>query len=463
MNLQKNSEYTLTITGVTQDGSGVGRVEDMVVFIPGCARGDVARVKIVGVRAHYAYGKLIALEQPSPARTTVDCPAFSQCGGCVFRHIRYEEELQIKEERVRDALRRIAGLDTTAPEPIVGCEETMGYRNKAQYPVTWKDGRPVFGFYAPRSHRVVPAADCLLQPPVFKQVLDAVGRWMMENTVSAYDEGTGEGLLRHLFLRQAHATGELMVCLVVNGHAGHLPQKERLIRLCRDAAPQIKSIVVNRNTARTNVIMGDNSETLWGADRITDILCGLRFSLSPLSFYQVNSRQAERLYRAAAEFSDLHRQGTLLDLYCGAGTIGLCLSKDVGRVVGVEVVADAVADAKRNAAQNGIANAEFFCADAGEAAKRLCTQGLFPDVVVVDPPRKGLDGQTVEAVARMSPKRVVYVSCNPETLARDLKSFAKRGYTCTCVRPFDLFPRTAHVEVCCLLSKAAPHNSKLAL
>lgn len=452
MALKKNTEWTLRITGVTQDGLGVGRADDMVVFTPGCACGDVARVQIVAVRARYAYGRLLAVEQPSPARVPVDCPVFSRCGGCVSRHIRYEEELRLKEERVREALRRIARLEIV-PEPIVGCEQTLAYRNKAQYPVGWQDGKPVFGFYAPRSHRIVPAEDCLLQPPVFKKVLDAFRRWMLENDVSAYDERTGGGVLRHVFLRQAPATGELMVCVVANGGAGRLPNREQLIRYCLEAAPQTKSMVLNRNTARTNVILGEDCETLWGADRITDVLCGLRFSLSPLSFYQVNSRQAERLYRKAAEFANLHKTDILLDLYCGVGTIGLSMAGAVARLIGVEVVPDAVADARRNATENDIENAEFFCADAGEAAVRLQQQGLMPDVVVVDPPRKGLDATAITAVVQMAPSRVVYISCNPETLARDLALFAENTYVCTRLRPYDLFPRTAHVECCALLEK----------
>ncbi len=452
MSLQKNEEYTIEITGMTQDGSGVGRAEDQVVFIPGCARGDVARVHIVAVRRHLAYGRRISLEKPSPVRVPSDCPVFPQCGGCAYRHIRYEEELAVKWGRVRDALHRIGG-SALEPEPIVGCDETAGYRNKAQYPVGVQDGAPVFGFYAAHSHRIVPAEACQLQPPVFRVVLKAVGQWMRENSVSAYDEKTGKGLLRHVFLRQAHATGEIMLCLVVNGNVSRLPASDRLTALAREAVPSLKSLVLNVNTARTNVILGKTCVTLWGADRITDILCGRKFTLSPMSFYQVNSVQAERLYQAAAEFSGLDGKGMLLDLYCGAGTIGLCLSTLAERVIGVESVPEAVADAKRNAELNGIRNAEFLCADTGEAAERLLECGLRPDAVVVDPPRKGLSAQTIEAVVRMAPPRVVYISCGPETLARDIALFAEKGYACTRARPYDLFPRTAHVETAALLEK----------
>lgn len=452
MKLKKNTTWTLSITGVTQEGLGVGRVEDIVVFTPGCVRGDVVRVQIVGVRTRYAYGKVLSVEQPSQVRVPVDCSVFAKCGGCVFRHIQYEEELRIKEERVRNALTRIAKL-AIVPEPIVGGEQMLGYRNKAQYPVGWEDGTPVFGFYAPRSHRIVPADDCLLQPPVFKRVLEVFEHWMLENQVSSYDERTGQGLLRHVYLRQAPTTGELMVCAVVNGSAKDLPNSQQLIQSCLEAAPQTASIILNRNTARTNVILGKHCETLWGKGYITDVLCGLHFSLSPLSFYQVNSRQAERLYHTAAEFADLRRTDVLLDLYCGIGTIGLTMAERVKRLVGVEVVPAAVEDAKRNATQNGIKNASFFCADAGEAAVRLSKEGLTPDVIVVDPPRKGLDAVTIDAVARMSPSRLVYISCHPETLARDLALLQEKGFVCTRVRPFDLFPRTAHVETVVLMSR----------
>lgn len=452
MALEKNEERTLRFTGITHDGSGVAHADDTAVFVPGCAVGDAARVRIVGVRARFAYGRLLEVKTPSPARVEADCPVFLRCGGCAFRHITYEEELRVKTARVRDALSRIGRL-SIEPRPIIGCAQTLGYRNKAQYPVAWRDGRPVFGFYAPRSHRVVPAEGCLLQPPAFAPVLAALGQWMEESDVTAYDETAHRGFLRHLYLRQAPATGELMICLVANGTAAQLPDPARLIALCRQAAPQVKSIVLNQNTARTNVILGPACETLWGTERITDVLCGLSFSLSPLSFYQVNSAQAARLYEQAGRYAALDGKGLLIDLYCGAGTIGLCLAKQAGQVLGVEVVPQAVEDARQNAARNGIANAEFFCADAGEAAARLLREGRKPQAVVVDPPRKGLDAQTIDAVARMAPARVVYVSCDPETLARDLALFAQRGYACKEVQPFDLFPRTAHVETVVLMSR----------
>lgn len=452
MALVKNEERQITITGMTHDGSGVAHAEGMAVFVPGCAVGDVALVRIVQVRARLAYGRLVSLVSSSPVREAPDCPAFPRCGGCVFRHVTYEEELRAKTARVRDAFRRIGGLDLE-PLPAIGSEQTLGYRNKAQYPAAWQDGAPVFGFYAPRSHRVVPAEHCLLQPPAFAHVLAAVKDWMCAANVSVYDERTGRGFLRHLYLRQAPVTGELMVCLVANGTAKEVPRPALLTARCHAAAPQLKSLVLNVNTVRTNVILGDACETVWGAPRIEDVLCGLRFSLSPQSFYQINSAQAERLYARAAAYAALDGTGLLVDLYCGAGTIGLCLAKGAGEVLGVELVPQAVEDAARNAETNGITNARFLCADAGEAAARLLREGKKPRAVVLDPPRKGLDEQTVDAVARMSPERVVYVSCDPETLARDLARFAARGYAAREAQPFDLFPRTGHVETVVLMSR----------
>ena len=451
MKLKKNDELSLDITGVTQEGSGVGRIEGMVIFVPGCVTGDKVQVRIVGIRTHFAYGKLLCIKTPSPARISIDCSVFPRCGGCAFRHIDYSEELRIKEKRVSDALQHIAGLSVQLA-PIMGCQKQNCYRNKAQLPVGKnKDGQVIFGFYASRSHRIVSIDDCLLQPPVFKKIMQAFRQWIKRADVSIYNEQTGKGLLRHIFLRQASTTGELMACAVINGST--LPQVDDLIQLCKDASPQLTSLVLNQNKARTNVILGDRCQTIWGKDKITDILCELKLSLQPHSFYQVNSPQAALLYQEAMRIADLKPTDTLLDLYCGIGTIGLCMAKRVKQVIGVEVVAAAVADAKENAEQNHIPNAVFYQADAGDAADRLMQEGTKVDVVVVDPPRKGLQLQTIKTIARMVPSRVIYISCNPETLARDLVIFSQNGYKCTYVRPFDLFPRTAHVETCVLLSK----------
>ncbi|MDR3644443.1 MAG: 23S rRNA (uracil(1939)-C(5))-methyltransferase RlmD, partial [Clostridia bacterium] len=459
----KNDIIEIEITGTTHDGSGVGRLGGLVIFIPACAQGDTVRAQLIHMKKNLAYARLIEVLKPSPSRIGLDCPVFYRCGGCAFRHIAYDKELEIKQQRVADALQKIGGLEIV-PEKILACEETLGYRNKAQYPVALSNGEIQIGFYARASHRIVGDDACLLQPRCFEQALGAFRQWIGQSGVSIYNEADGTGLLRHIYLRLAQATGELMACAVVNGDS--IPQSEPLVRLLKSRCPQLKSVVLNVNTRSTNAILGPRCELLWGAERITDILCGLKIELSPLSFYQVNRPQAERLYGLAAEFADLNGNlphsnlphstlphgGLLLDLYCGAGTIGLSMAGQAAKVIGVEAVADAVEDARRNARINGIKNAEFLCADATDAACRLLAQGLRPDVVVIDPPRSGCSAQTISAITQMSPARVVYVSCDPATLARDLALFGQSGYRCARVKPVDMFPRTAHVETVVLMT-----------
>ena len=457
MPLTKNQRIPLTITGMTAEGNGVGRYEEegpggIAVFVPFTAVGDRLRCHIVKVEKKLAFGRVEGLEEASPDRLEgeADCPAFGRCGGCAFRHITYEAELRYKWQRVADALRRIGGF-SLEPRPILGCVSPERYRNKAQYPVAQGDHRLFAGFYAPRSHRIIEQRDCRLQPELFRAALDAVLQWAKRAGVAGYDEAAGTGLLRHVYIRQAEATGEVMVCLVCT--SGKLPQAKGLIAALREAVPGLASLVVNVNRRATNVILGPDTFTLWGKDAITDELCGLRFRLSPQSFYQVNRRQAEELYRLAGEEAGLTGKETLLDLYCGTGTIGLTMADKAAMVIGVEAVAPAVEDARRNAEENGILNARFLCADAAEAAARLEEEGIRPDVVVLDPPRKGCAEAVLETVARMRPERVVYVSCDPATLARDLRRLEGRGYTVQSVTPVDMFPRTAHVETVVLLSK----------
>lgn len=452
--LRKNDTVELSVTGISHDGMGVGRAGGMAVFLPACAPGDRVRARIVGVKKNFAYGKPLELLSFSPARVEPDCTAFPRCGGCAFRHIRYSEELRIKQDRVQDAFRRIAHLDVPV-RPIVGTEETEGYRNKAEYPVAAGDNGLQMGFYARGSHRIVDSEACTvcrLQPSVFRAALGAFREWAEDFGISAYDEATGHGLLRHVYLRQAPGSGTVMACAVINGT--EVPGEKELVSRLRSAVPALISVLVNSNRARSNVILGPVCRTLWGADRLTGNFCGLQVEISPLSFYQVNSSQAERLYAAAGELAHLHPDSILLDLYCGAGTIGLTMARSAAHVIGVEIVPAACADARQNAVLNHINNAEFLCADAGEAAASLAARGLRPDVVVIDPPRKGCSRETIEAVVQMAPARIVYVSCNPETLARDAALFSSRGYRCEEVRPFDLFPRTSHVECVALMSKA---------
>lgn len=453
--LTKNQIIPLTITAMSAEGNGIGRYAEspdergIAIFVPFTAIGDEIRCRILKVQKTLAYGKVEELVSASPDRLPrLDCPAFGKCGGCTYRHISYDAELRCKWQRVADALTRIGGL-TLTPEPIVPCEAPDRYRNKAQYPVAPGEHRPLIGLYAARSHRVIEQHDCLLQPTVFESALEAVARWAKKNRVPIYDETTGHGVLRHIYIREGAQSGERMVCLVCTG--GKLPDTDGLVAALKEAVSGLCSVMVNLNAEDTNVVLGKTSYVLYGKPYITDTLCGLNFRLSPLSFYQVNHDQAERLYRLAADAAGLTGTERLLDLYCGTGTIGLSMAHQARELVGVEIVPQAVEDAARNAEENGIANARFIAADAAKAAKQLANEGWHPDVVVLDPPRKGCDASLVDTVATMAPERIVYVSCDPATLARDLKVFAERGYVTERVTPVDMFPRTAHVEsVACL-------------
>ncbi|MBE6822643.1 MAG: 23S rRNA (uracil(1939)-C(5))-methyltransferase RlmD [Ruminococcaceae bacterium] len=452
MQLKKNDSIELEITGYTAEGSGVGRYENIAVFVPLAAVGDRLRVKILKTAKTYAFGKLEQILSPSPDRVRQDCSQFAKCGGCVYRHIDYAAELRAKEQRVRDAVERIGGFRDLPIRSIVGSANPDHYRNKAQLPIGKAAGKGItLGFYASHSHRLIPCEECFLQPAAFTAAMRAFQEWALKTGEDVYNEATGKGRLRHLYLRQAGATGEIMVCVVVNGNGVH--QEPELVELLRKNVPGLKSVIINVNRERTNVVLGKKCRTVWGEDTITDMLCGLKFHISPLSFYQVNRDQAERLYTIAGEYAGLTGGETLLDLYCGTGTIGLSMAKKAGKVIGVEIVEQAVEDAKRNAERNGIANAEFLCADAAKAADMLKNRGVRPDVVVLDPPRKGCDSSLIETVVKMGPERVVYVSCDPATLARDLKIFAQQGYVPKELTPVDMFPRTSHVECVVLMSR----------
>lgn len=452
--LQKNQLHTAAVTGYTAEGLGVARVDGRVVFVHGGVRGEVCSLRILKVRKSVAYARVEEVLERSPARVEPDCPHYPVCGGCDFRHISYEEELEAKRQRVEDALHRVGGADIAVPE-IWGCGAVDGYRNKCQFPV---GPAGELGFYRARSHDVVPALDCRLQTPQANAVARAVEVYLRELQVSAYDESTGRGLLRHLYVR-TNREGRALVCLVVNGR--ELPREEELVRRVREACPETAGVVLSINTGRTNVILGPEQRTLWGQDWLEDTLCGLKFRLSVPSFYQVNRDQAERLYAAALEFAGLTGQETVLDLYCGIGTISLVMARRAKRVIGVEVVPEAVEDARENAQRNGMEHAQFWVGDAGVAAARLRREGLRPDVVVVDPPRKGLAAEVVEAVAGMGPERVVYVSCDPGTLARDVRQFREAGYIAVKALAVDMFPRTHHVETVVLLSKGEIDSQKV--
>ena len=446
MELAKNQEHTVTIEGYGEGGMGVARIDGHVVFVHGALRGEKCRVLILKTLKSVAFAKVLEVIEPSSERITPDCPYFPRCGGCTYRHIRYEEELRLKKQRVQDNLSRIGGSDVTVEE-ILGAQDTLRYRNKAQYPVS-KDG--AVGFYRARTHEVIECERCLLVKPVADAAAEALREYMQSCRVAGYDEKTGRGLVRHLYIR-SNAAGESLVCVLVNGDK--LPKEDRLVTLLRDACPKCTGIVLGTNTKKGNVILGDRYRTLWGSDRLEDTLCGKTFRLSVPSFYQVNRVQAERLYAKAIEFAGLTGQETVLDLYCGAGTITLALSDHAKKVLGAEIVPEAIDDARENAARNGVKNAEFFCGDASDVAKKLARENLRPDVITVDPPRKGLAADVVESIAEMQPGRVVYVSCDSATMARDVKRLADLGYTAQRACAVDMFPRADHIETVCLLSK----------
>ncbi len=419
------------------------------MFVTGALRGETCEVRIVKVGKQVAYGKTERVRNPSPARIKPACALFGKCGGCDFQHMSYEEELDAKRRRAEDALRRIGGLDLSV-SVIYGANNTERYRNKVQFPVAPGQDAPRIGFYRARSHEVVPVESCLLQSKAADRAAAAVRRWMQEYNDPAYDETTGGGLVRHVYVR-TNAENQALICLLVNGES--VPQKEALVRMLREACPSAVGIVLGINLSKSNVILGARYRTLWGQDHLMDELCGLSFKLSVPTFYQVNREQAERLYAVVREYAGLTGQETVLDLYCGAGTIGLCLADAAKHVIGVEVVPEAVADAKENARRNGIENAEFFCADAGEIRARLTEKEIRPDLIIVDPPRKGLRPEVIGEIAAFSPERVVYVSCDPATLARDLKLLAQHGYEAQKACSVDLFPRTSHVETVVLMSR----------
>ena len=446
MELAKNQEHTVTIEGYGEGGMGVARIDGRVVFVHGALRGEKCRVLILKTLKSVAFAKVLEVLEPSSERITPDCPYFPRCGGCTYRHIRYEEELRLKKQRVQDNLSRIGGSDVTVEE-ILGARDTLHYRNKAQYPVS-KDG--AVGFYRARTHEVIECEHCLLVKPEAAAAAEALREYMKCYRVAGYDEKTGRGLVRHLYIR-SNAAGESLVCVLVNGDK--LPKEDRLVTLLRDACPKCTGIVLGTNTKKGNVILGDRYRTLWGSDRLEDTLCGKTFRLSVPSFYQVNRVQAERLYAKAIEFAGLTGQETVLDLYCGAGTITLALSDHAKKVLGAEIVPEAIGDARENAARNGVKNAEFFCGDASDVAKKLARENLRPDVITVDPPRKGLAADVVESIAEMQPQRVVYVSCDSATMARDVKLFAALGYKARRACTVDLFPRADHVETVALLSR----------
>ncbi len=451
--MKKNDIIRLKIESVTLEGSGVGHFEGMAVFVPFTVPGEEIEAKVVKVQKNMAFGIVSALITPAEDRIAPDCPVYGKCGGCAFRHMTYEAEKKIKENAVAQVLRRIGGIENPDLRPIVGGVKENGFRNKVQYPaVLAEDGSVAFGFFARRSHRVVAVEGCLLQEPIFRKALDIVTHWANEEGLSVYDETGGRGLLRHIFLRYAAKKDQLMVMPVINGK---VPEgAPRLAEaLSAGLGSAFVSLMFNINRKDTNVILGEKCIPVFGANYIVDTVCGIDLRISPLAFSQTNRDMAELLYGKVGEFL---QEGcrNVIDLYCGGGAIGLTVANRCENLIGVEIVPAAVEDAVANAEANGITNARFICADAAEAAKQLEKEGVRADAVILDPPRKGCDESLLDTVARsFAPRQIIYVSCNPATLARDAKYLISAGYDFCHATPFDLFPRTSHVECVCLLSR----------
>ena len=456
--LKKNSIHTITIDRYASDGQGIGRLDGMAVFVRGALRGETCRISLMKVGKSCAWARVVKILEKSPARIPSDCPHFPICGGCTLRHMTYEEELFLKRQRIDDALQRIGGLDLSVSQ-MYGAKDTQRYRNKAAFPVSQdhKTGVKV-GFYRGRSHEVIDVGSCLLQSDIADKAGRVVRKWMHKYAVPAYDERTGEGLIRHVFVR-TNRKRQSLICVVANAKA--LPFEKELAKALTAACPKAVGVVLNVNTRKTNVILGRGYRVLWGRDTLEDRLCGLTFQLSIPSFFQVNRDQAEVLYNCALEFAGLTGQETVVDLYCGTGTISLVMAQQAKHVIGAEIVPPAIEDAWENARKNGVTNVEFICADASKAAADLEQRGIRPDVVCVDPPRKGLAPDVIDSICAMAPNRVVYVSCDPATLARDLKRFTQLGYRAEQAVGVDLFCRTSHVETVVLLSKGEVDSKKI--
>ena len=447
--LEKNKVYETQICDYTAEGQGVARIDGCAVFVPNAIVGEKCLVRIEKAQKTWAAGKITEILEKSPHRVNRKCPVAKLCGGCDFWHMDYDEECRLKADRVKQALNRIGG-ENLENVPLLSAPSCTEYRNKAVYPVGSKKGRAYAGFFRAGTHQIVENTGCLILFPEADRVKNTVIEFMNRHHISAYDETEHKGLVRHIFVRRGWVSGEILVCLTVNGR--DLPKAKALIPELQKI-PGFRTLVLSVNTKPGNSVLGDEEIVLHGPGYIEDTLCGLKFRLSARSFYQVNHPQAQRLYEAAIRQAGITKDDLVLDLYCGVGTITLIMAKQAGKVIGVEVVEAAVRDARENAKRNGIENAEFFCGDAGKAALELEQKGICPDVVVVDPPRKGLNADTIEALHRMNPRRIVYVSCDPATLARDVALLKERGYQLTSAQAADLFPRCAHVESVVCLSR----------
>lgn len=457
MEYRKNDIVTLEIVDCGTDGEGIGKADGFTVFVKDAVIGDTVTAKIMKAKKNYGYGRLMEILKPSPYRVDPICPSARQCGGCQLQAVSYEEQKAFKEKKLRGHLERIGGFKELPMEPLIGMDEPYHYRNKAQFPVGRnKEGRIVTGFYAGRTHAIIENRDCALGIPQNKEVLDRVIAHMEKYNIAPYDEMTGKGLVRHIFVRYGFFTGELMVCLIINGQ--DLPHQKEMVEKLGEI-PGMTSISLNINKKRNNVILGDKVKTIWGKEYITDKIGDISYEISPLSFFQVNPHQTWKLYSKALEYADLHGEETVWDLYCGIGTISLFLAQKAKFVCGVEIVSAAIEDARRNARLNEIDNVEFFVGKAEEVLPREYEKnGVYADVIVVDPPRKGCDEMLLKTILKMQPKRVVYVSCDSATLARDLRFLCDNGYELKKVCGVDQFPQTVHVETVVLLSQQKPDD-----
>ena len=450
MELKKNEIYTARIEGYTSEALGVCRIAGRAVFVPGAAAGEIWEVRIVKVTSAAVYGRGEKLVEASPQRLKPECPYFGRCGGCDTWHMSYEAELDFKLQKVNDALEHIGKQSVRAGE-IIGAEKYTRYRNKGIMAVSDADGRACAGFFRERSHQIIEIDDCLIQNELCAKASHAVTEFLAENGLAAYFEESGRGTVRHIYTRRAFHSADAVLCIV--SARGFGTMTEKLVDKVRSACPELTGIVLNINKSRGNTVLDGDFYTLWGRENMTDSLCGIKFDISPRAFFQINPSQAEKLYEKALEYADVGKDDTALDLYCGAGTISLCLAKKAGKVIGAEIVPQAIENAKENARKNSIGNAEFICADAGQAAQEFLNRGETPKVIVVDPPRKGMDAEAIKAVCSMNAERIVYVSCNPSTLARDIVRFNENGYMLQKATAVDMFPRTSHVECVVLMSR----------
>ncbi len=448
--IEKNQHYELTITDMGSEGEGIGKINDFTVFIPRAITGDVVEIRIVKVKKSFGYGKLVKLITPSPFRVEPICEVADTCGGCQLQHLSYETQLDWKTKKVKDCLNRIGGLKDIEVLPTLGMGTPYHYRNKAQYPIRQINGKVQTGFFAPRSHQLIPLETCYIQDPKKEAIMKAVLAFLEKYKISIYDEEKHTGLVRHLMIKTGYHTEEMMVCLVINGPK--LPHADEFVKAIKAVAP-VTSIILNQHLEKSNTILGNSCTVLDGENAIIDYIGDLQFKISPLSFFQVNPQQTEVLYTKALEYAELTGDEIVWDAYCGIGSISLFLAQKAKKVYGVEIIPEAIENAKENAALNHITNAEFYVGKAEEVIPQMYEQGIVADTIVVDPPRKGCDSKLLETLIKMSPNKIVYVSCDPATLARDLAYLVAEGYQVDKVQPVDMFPQTAHVECVVLMSR----------